>query len=137
MATIKINTGIKVFDIEDENGQIRGQIKIDPSDVNLYPRALKLIENIESYKDGIADDADDIQLITEIDQKIKAEINALFDDENCSDVVFGNKNCLSTLNGITFVERFLTAILPIIKKEADKEAEKSKKRIEKYTSQVK
>lgn len=60
----------------------------------------------------------------------------LFDDDNASRVVFGNQNCLNTLDGISFVERFLIAFIPIIQKAYNDENKKSGERINKYTSQV-
>ena len=137
MAKLTINTGIKVLDIEDERGNVRGQISVNTSDANLYPRAQALIKNIENYLSEIDDSEQDAKLINSIDIKLKEEINVLFDDPNCSNVVFGNQNCLNTLNGVTFVERFLTAILPIIKDDIEAEAKKSAENISKYTSQVK
>lgn len=43
MAKLTINTGIKVLDIEDERGNVRGQISINTSDANLLPRAQTLV----------------------------------------------------------------------------------------------
>lgn len=137
MAKLTINTGIKVLDIEDERGNVRGQISINTSDANLLPRAQTLVSNIENYLNEIDGAEQDAELVKAVDEKVKKEINVLFDDPNCSEVVFGNQNCLNTLNGVTFVERFLTAILPLIKDDIEAESKKSAEKISKYTSQVK
>lgn len=140
MASIKIATGIKKYDIEDENGDVRGQISINPSDTNIYPRALLLIERVQGYAkqlDSVETDDEAIKAIEDIDKKIKEEINILFDDAHCSEVLFGNQNCFNTLNGVTFVERVLSSIIPIIQKDTEAERKKSEKRIDKYVNQVK
>ena len=144
MASIKITTGMKIYDIEDEHGNIRGQISFNPSDMNFFARANQTQEMIqqaiaefkniddENVTEGII-----IEKLEKIDTEIKEEINRLFDDSNTSNVIFGNQNCLNTLNGVTFIERFLTAFAPIIKADFESEKKKSSNRIAKYTKQVK
>lgn len=143
MSSIRINTGLKVYDIEDENGNIRGQISFNPADVNFFPRAqamydnvMHLIEDIEQLPEDI-DEKELVDKLTEYDLAIKKEVDILFDDETASKVVFGNQNCFNTLNGESFIERFLNAFMPVIKKEFEEENKKSVERINKYTSQVK
>lgn len=144
MASIKISTGLKVYDIEDENGNVRGQISFNPSDMNFYTRANDMVDNMDKWTlelEGLNDseltEKDIADKVKELDARVKEEINQLFDDENASDVVFGNQNVFNTLNGVSFVERFLTAFMPIIKKEFEKEQKKSDERVSKYTKQVK
>lgn len=140
MSSIKLITGLKTYDIEDENGNIRGQISFNPSDVNFYPRAQKVAKHIEDIIDSIShiegDDVEIASIIEDCDNKIKSEINMLFGDDNTSNVVFGSQNCLNVLNGETFVERFLTAFMPIIEEETKKEVAKAQSRIDAYTKQV-
>lgn len=144
MASIKLTTGLKVYDIEDEQGNVRGQIKFNPSDVNLFPRALKMVTNVQNYmqevklaegKEDITDE-DIAKMIEDYDNTIKTEINKLFDDDNTSNVVFGNQNCLNILDGVTFVERFITAIMPIIEADTKEAIKASNARIDAYTKQV-
>ena len=143
MASIKINSGDKVYDIEDENGVVRGQIRFDASDINITQRIDAFQNNMSiwmdelSQREGDVTDDDFAKILVEYDAKLKAELNTLLDDENASDVVFGNKSCLSTYNGEFFIERFVKAFLPIIQKDAKKEAEKMAKRRDAYISQVK
>lgn len=144
MSSIKISTGLKVYDIEDENGNVRGQISFNPSDMNFYTRANDMVDNMDKWTlelEGLNDseltEKDIADKVKELDARVKEEINQLFDDENASDVVFGNQNVFNTLNGVSFVERFLTAFMPIIQKEFEKEQKKSNERVSKYTKQVK
>ena len=141
MASFKINTGIKTYDIENENGEVIGTIKINTTDINMFHRAKETQERIKQLVDevtaNVSSDEDVINATYECDQKIKAEINQLFDDENLSNVVFGNQSCLNTLDGVTFVERFLNMVMPTIQADFQSEMAKSSDRVKKYTSQVK
>lgn len=138
MASIKVSTGLKVYDIEDENGNVRGQISFNPSDLGFYDRATQFYDDMQAMIDSIENDDSIIGMekVSAADKVMKEKLNQLFDDENASKVVFGNQNCFNTLNGVSFVERFLNAFMPIIKKEFEKEQKSSQKRIEKYTKAV-
>ena len=138
MASIKVSTGLKVYDIEDENGNVRGQISFNPSDLGFYDRATQFYDDMQTMIDSIENDDSIVGMekVSTADKAMKEKLNQLFDDENASKVVFGNQNCFNTLNGVSFVERFLNAFMPIIKKEFEKEQKNSQKRIEKYTKAV-
>ena len=142
MASIKIETGLKTYDIEDEHGNIRGQITINPKDMSFFGKAQKMRDTILHYMDDIditdqsKDENEIVKLFDDTDNMIKAEIDKLF-GEGTSTVIFGSQSSLSTINGVTFVERFMTAFMPIIQKEFQTELDNSSARIDKYTSQVK
>ena len=138
MESIKVSTGLKVYDIEDENGNVRGQISFNPSDLGFYDRATQFYDDMQTMIDSIENDDSIVGMekVSAADKMMKEKLNQLFDDENASKVVFGNQNCFNTLNGVSFVERFLNAFMPIIKKEFEKEQKNSQKRIEKYTKAV-
>lgn len=138
MASIKVSTGLKVYDIEDENGNVRGQISFNPSDLGFYDRATQFYDDMQTMIESIENDDSIVGMekVSAADKAMKEKLNQLFDDENASKVVFGNQNCFNTLNGVSFVERFLNAFMPIIKKEFEKEKKNSQKRIEKYTQGV-
>ncbi len=142
MASIKIETGLKTYDIEDEHGNIRGQITLNPKDMGFFSKAQKMRDTILHHMDSIDwnnDDKtdDEILIIFETTDKIiKKEIDDLF-GEGTSDIIFGTQSSLSTINGISFVERFLTAFMPIIETEFKEELKNSSNRIDKYVSQVK
>ena len=138
MASIKVSTGLKVYDIEDENGNVRGQISFNPSDLGFYDRATQFYDDMQTMVDSIENDDSIVGMekVSAADKMMKEKLNQLFDDENASKVVFGNQNCFNTLNGVSFVERFLNAFMPIIKKEFEKKKKNSQKRVEKYTKAV-
>ena len=142
MASIKIETGLKTYDIEDEHGNIRGQITLNPKDIGFFNRAQKMRDKILHDMDSIDwnnnDKTDDEILIIfdTTDKIIKKEIDDLF-GQGTSDIIFGTQSSLSTINGISFVERFLTTFMPIIESEFKEELKNSSNRIDKYGSQVK
>lgn len=140
MSSIKLHTGIKSYDIEDEYGHIRGQISFNPTDMNFIVRAEKLQENVSALAEKVMNEQIDdeqglIKKLEEYDKAIKNEINILFDDENTSNIVFGNQSCFNTVKGTPLVEEFLNAIIPVIRKDFQKEMEKSKDRISKYVGE--
>ena len=142
MASIKIETGLKTYDIEDEHGNIRGQITINPKDMSFFGKAQKMRDTILHYMDDIdiidksKSEDEIVKLFDDTDTMIKEEIDKLF-GEGTSTVIFGSQSSLSTINGVTFVERFMTAFMPIIQKEFQTELDNSSARVNKYTSQVK
>lgn len=141
MAKIQIETGVKVYDLENENGEKLGQLRLASNDFNFAARAKEFIsrvnEMIEKSKNTENKTDDElILMITEYDKEIKEAVNELFDDDHASEVVFGAQNAFTTHNGLTFIERFLTAVLPVIQSDMAKEQKASAERINKYTSQV-
>lgn len=142
MASIKIATGLKTYDIEDENGNVRGQISFNPSDTNIIKRATEVQKVIDKCINNaknldVKNEEEFVNEVNKIDNTIREQVNYLFDCEDVSDIVFGKQNVLSTLNGKTFVERFLEAFIPIIKKEFENEQKKSQERVNKYVKRVK
>lgn len=138
MEKILVNSGKKRYQIVDEYDNELGIIIIDPKDANLAKRAMVAKDNILVYIDRAAAIADSekkkdaIEEISEIDEMIKKELNIMF-GYDISSIVFKETNCLSTSNGITFVERFLDAITPVIEKEFEKEFKAAESRVNKYT----
>lgn len=142
MASIKIETGVKVFDIEDEFGNIRGQIKFNPQDLNLFVRASKFCEKVERYLSDITtaneglSDADLAKEFEKYNNIVREELNDVFGDPNVSDVVFGVQSCFNMINGKTFIERFLEAIMPIIEEGVGQAAKESEKKVSSYLDQL-
>ena len=138
MERISIKSTKKQYLLVDQYDNELGVVTIDLSDTNMAKRADVAKENILAYIDEatkIADQKEDakvIDMITDIDAKIKEEINKLF-NYDVSSVVFGNTNCLSTSKGVTFVEHFLEAVAPIIEKEFEQETQAASSRVSKYT----
>ena len=141
MSKLTLNTGVKTYDIEDENGKMLGTISIYPNDFNIGKRAMevqkKIVEYITSAEQiAVENDESAIEQITEIDNKIKEQLDYLFNSD-VSKTVFSGLHCLNvTEDGRYFIERFLEMIMPVINSELDKSLKASQKRVNKYTSQV-
>ncbi|MDF2804519.1 MAG: hypothetical protein K0S61_4424 [Anaerocolumna sp.] len=142
MSKLTLNTGVKTYDIEDETGKPLGTISIYPNDFNIGKRAKETQIKIGAYIDSAEllatqDGEEAIEQISELDINIKSELDYLFNSE-ISKTVFGNLHCLDVNpnNGKYFIENFLDMIIPVINSELDNSLKASKKRVDKYTSQV-
>lgn len=142
MARLKINTGAKNYEIEDEKtGKILGTITIYPNDFNLGKRIkdaekniFALVSEAETIANDEAKNNEDIANdIYELDCKIKEQLDYMF-NSNVSETVFKGLNCLNLNNGKYFAERFLEMIVPVITKELEASTKASNNRINKYTS---
>ena len=140
MAKIVFDNGIKTYDIEDEKGNLRGQISFNPADINMFKRYEAVEKAVEDAYTVFAEadraNADYLKLFEETDTNVKNKINEFFDDMNASNVIFGSQHVFNMHNGKTLLERFMTMIMPVIKADFKEEYVKSQERIEKYTEQV-
>ena len=141
MSKLTLNTGVKTYCIEDETGKPLGIISIYPNDFNIGTRAKeaqkKIIECIESAELIAGEnEAEAIEQITNLDNKIKEQLNYLFNSD-VSGTVFNGLHCLNvTQDGKYFIENFLDMIIPVINSELDNALKASKTRVDKYVSQV-
>lgn len=114
-------------------------IKIFLNDLNIIERisnAQKVIEEKMSKEIDYEDKTNDnVNKILELDKVIKEQVDYIF-DTNVSEIVFGNKSPMSTINGEFLIVIFLEKIIPIIKENIEKEQIKSQKNIEKYTKEM-
>lgn len=127
---IKIEDGRIPITIDNERGEELGVVYINPNDFNILNR----LDEVKAKISAISIGADEItgEKIKNVDIAIREQINYLF-DYNVADVVFKKQHSLSTYNGITFIERLLNALTPVIRDIMQKETEKSEKRMSKYT----
>ena len=123
MASITIPTGKKSYDICDEYGNIRGTISFIPGDLNLFNRLGELENFIENVKKEILEltkskksDVEIYQALLNYDKKIKEAINNTFLDD-ISSVVFGQCSVFNSINGISYLDTFLSSVLPVISKD--------------------
>lgn len=141
MSRIKLATGIKTYEIENENGEILGVIKFNPSDVNLYKRVEQFekdAEEIEAELNECLENNDEDTLkvaMVKADAKFKQSIDDML-GKGTSEIVFGKQNVFNTLDGVTFLERFLIAIIPIIKADIEASSKAKEQKISKYTGVV-
>lgn len=142
--SINFDEGYKEYEI---NGDPERIIRVDTADYGLVERfkkaekhineELKKYDGIKIKSDGSADTDDETaaQMIADLGEFIKSEINYIF-NADVSKIVFGNASPLSTRKGVPMYERFVNATLPIIESDLKAEATASEKRVAKYTSQA-
>ena len=137
MQNIHFETGKQRFTI---NGDESKYIEFNPNDSEITARFQTAIDHIaEKQKEidslehkGLSLE-ESIKINSELDRFVRNQIDYIFDGP-ISDTVFGNTSCMSTYNGEPFYERFLNAVLPIIKGSAESERKKSDQRIKKYVA---
>lgn len=142
-----LDLGEEYVELTINNDQNR-VIKIDLTDIGMLERvneSYKKIEefqnnhsNIEIKSDGspVDDLAQSAEVLKNFRDLITEQIDYILDSE-VSNIVFGNKNPLSTVKGVPLYERFLSALKPYIDEIAKREQKESKKKIEKYMKVLK
>jgi uncharacterized protein with ATP-grasp and redox domains len=145
MQNLNFDDGYKEFSI---NGDETRVIRFNPADFGILERIKEAYEEIEkatNIKEDIELNADGSvmdklsaasSVVSSIDNTIKAQIDHIF-NSNVSEVAFGNQSAMGMVKGVPLYERFLNAIIPVIKQEVEKEMRASQKRIKKYTDVVK
>lgn len=128
----------------DENRVIR----VDLSDFGMIERLNESYKKIEEFQkqhtdikinaDGTAEDKlnESAEILKAFNALVREQIDYILDSK-VSDVVFGNKNPLSTVKGVPLYARFLNALKPYIEKIAKREKEESDKRVQKYMKVLK
>lgn len=145
MQNLIIDDGYKEYKINGDENRV---IRFNPSDFSIIERintayeeinkATDIDTDIELKPDGkpVSELEKVAEIVSSINTTIKKQIDYIFNSP-VSDAVFGNQSPLSMVKGMPLYERFLNAVVPIIRQEVAKEQEASRKRIEKYTKQVK
>lgn len=151
MQNISFNDGYNEYRINNDETKV---IRFNPSDFNIIERASTAMKTIpaiveEMEKEDFAlnpdgtvnvDEVQDIELagkmVSKIDRGIKEQIDFIMGNNVC-DIVFEGQSCLSLTDGVPLYERFLDAVIPIIKKDVENEQKASQKRIDKHTKAVK
>lgn len=132
MQNLSFDNGFKTFSINNDDSKT---ITINTSDVGIVDRLNKVQGELEQLQSKIAKTNNNIAVISEVDNEIKAKIDYIFGAE-ISKTVFGSACCLSLANGKPIFENFLNAIIPIIKEDTEKEIEKMNADIEKYSDTI-
>lgn len=123
-------------------------IKVDLSDFGMIERLNESYKKIDEFQnshkdikinpDGTAADKlnESAEILKAFNTLVREQIDYILDSK-VSDIVFGNKNPLSTVKGVPLYERFLNALKPYIEKIAKREKEESDKRVQKYMKVLK
>ena len=133
MAMLKIDLGLKSFEVCDTDGNTLGTIRFNPSDPGLLPRwkdAEKRVRELASTPEGEYDTADGLAML---DREVKAQIDHAFGTP-VSEVFFQQVSSLAICeDGGMVLDHVLQAVEPIIL-EAQKTAQaNSEARIKAHT----
>lgn len=142
---LNFDDGFMSFTLNNDPNKV---IRFNPTDFGIIQRikdaydmidkASEGAEGIELNSDGTAKDKLDesSQVIAMYDKSVRNAIDGIFNSDIC-DIAFGKQSALSLVGGGKFLwESFLECICKIIEKEAGTKIEASRKRINKYKSQV-
>ena len=139
MEKLNFDKGYKTYCINDDENAV---IRVCTTDFGLINRlntmrenAVAIIKELDAVKQSESESAV-LSAIDEAGEKVQALIDEVF-GAGTSSVVFGGINCLSFAGGQPVALNFLDAIIPIIKKDLEKEQKASGKRIQKYTETAK
>lgn len=136
-SNINIDTGLVSLTINGDKNKV---ISFNPSDFSIITRINQAYKDIEKFQSEIKNietdtSKDDTAAITEASSQIeklnnlvREKIDYIFNSP-VSDVVFGNTSPLALVKGIPLYERFLTAVMPVIKNAIEEEKKSAEKRI--------
>lgn len=129
---IKVDTGAINVPVKNEDGELLGEIKINPADMNIVERYEKVVDFFNEVKFD-----DDKEVTTEdiinLSNTIKEQIDYLF-DYAVSNTLFTKCNPLTVIsNGDFFFENVLESIAGLIEKITNQRIEKKMKKIKKVT----
>lgn len=136
------------IEVKNERNEHLGNVFVNPMDVNIIVRLKEARKEINRYIEEAQKAATDApedkgeeyaraaELIRQIDEKIREQVNYIF-NYDVSSVVFGKQHCLTSSGGKYLVERMIDAFLPVFEKIRNIEQEASKKRLDKYVGDLK
>ena len=74
---LKIDRGLKSYDIEDADGTPLGTIYVNPADLGIAARLDEARKAVQALADGLGDDVD-AEKIGDVDRQIKEQVNYIF-----------------------------------------------------------
>lgn len=131
------NENKKSYEIADSNGNVRGVIYVETTDLDIFTRAEKAGENIQKILENekITDNMDDraaLKIVNETDRLMKEQIDYVF-GAGVSEIAFGDKKCLNIRNGKTLAEVFIEAMMNEVNRDFGRQVSVNRKNISKYT----
>lgn len=128
---LKLDTGFTAIPIMDSDGEQVGEIKFNPSDIDIVKRYEFVAEQLEKLG---TDTTDDFDSIYDTSEKIKELMDYLFNC-NVSEGLFKICNPLTPVSdGDFFVEKVLEGIAGLIEQTTNQRLEKKKVKIQKATT---
>lgn len=126
MSQLKLITGVKEYEVANENGKSLGIFRCNPADPNIGVR----FQELEDYVLAVSHDYDALEnnkdnenntafwdAIRDIDQKVKEKLVYSFGQENDFDQLFAGMHVMSLgHNGQPIIFNFLEMIAPVVTK---------------------
>lgn len=135
---LNISTGLKSYDITDENGEVKTTIYFNPTDPGfaerLYNAFSTLDEKDESYHQRIKEEKDPVKVFDvahEMDAEMRSLIDGLFQPGVCQ-AIFGNISVYAWADGLPLWANLLLSIMSEMDDALNREKKASDPRLEKY-----
>lgn len=134
--TIKINNGLKIYDIEDQNGNIIGQFNINPTDAGMVKRYSESLKSFEDIKKEYINKEAGVETFVELQERVVNELCNIVGNDSVK-VFFEVMGAFSLQDGKLYFEQVYEIIGNIIQEEGKKQKAKMRKRIEDYGKKFK
>lgn len=133
---IKIDTGLKVYDIVNLDGEKIGVFKFNPNDTGIVRRYEEVLKHLESVKIEMGNEEENensFDTFIRLEDEIKTQMRYLIGNDS-SDVFFEVMGAFSMLpTGELYIEQIIGVIGGLIINEGEKRKELLRKKVEKYT----
>jgi hypothetical protein len=132
---IRIDQGIKEYEIENERGEVIGSFSLFPSDVGIVDRYEAVVNFFSSYDLSLVEDIENTEARNNFVNQLKHQFDVLFDTDGISESVFAKMHPLSLMaNGGCYYECVLESIAAVIEKEINARVKKKLSRVRKATA---
>lgn len=129
MQKISINSRLKTYDIQNQDGEVIGQFTFNPFDNGIISRHEKVVAELEK---NTKKDLKGLDGFIELEDSIKEQIDYLF-NASVSETFFNIMSPLSMMpGGKTFAEEVIAELMNIVKKERIEADLLSKKKMDSY-----
>lgn len=134
---IKIDNGLKTYDLVNLDGKLLGQLTFNPSDVNIVKRHTEVMRQLTELKKNFNKNVKESTIsedLAELDRIVYEKVDYLL-GADVSKTIFSIMGPFSPLdNGQFFIENVMDAIGKVIQSESAKKAEKVRQKINKHTA---
>ena len=138
MKNLNIPDGLEEYRLND-----RVTVRFNPTDLGFLERVSSAFEKLDAIQEEvrassekITDEREVFPLARELDAKMRAILNELFDDEIC-EPLFGSMNLFASSGGLPVWANLMLAVTEEINTSMEQELSQREQRIAKYVSKYK
>ena len=138
MKSLNISDGLEEYRLND-----RVTVRFNPTDLGFLERVAAAFEKLDAIQEEvrassekITDEREVFPLARELDAKMRAILNELFDDEIC-EPLFGSMNLFASSGGLPVWANLMLAVTEEINTSMEQELSQREQRIAKYVSKYK